>query len=127
MKHCFHDTGEMLTSNPPAYWQACCHCDAKRTRMPRQVAAQGHGRFVKQATFESKTENDYQGGPSEDEACPAQPLDCEDLARFVHEAGLVADVFFTDWERLSETERESRRKMADFMLERLEIRGRVKK
>jgi hypothetical protein len=41
--HCWHDTGEVLTSYPPQYPQVCCWCPAKRTNRPQFKAPAGHG------------------------------------------------------------------------------------
>lgn len=33
--HCFESTGEVLTSNPPQYPEACKHCGKRRIGTPR--------------------------------------------------------------------------------------------
>lgn len=45
--HCYHDTGYVLTSNPPQYPQRCCHCgQAGPNRVePERVVPPGHGPF----------------------------------------------------------------------------------
>jgi thiamine pyrophosphokinase len=32
-EHCFRDTGQVLTSNPPQYPQVCIHCGGMRIRV----------------------------------------------------------------------------------------------
>lgn len=44
--HCFHSTGEVLTSHPPQYPQVCCFCEARRTlRGMMPYKEPGHGPF----------------------------------------------------------------------------------
>ena len=45
--HCWHSTGEVLTSYPPQYPQFCCWCDARRTVMPNREPASGCGPFAR--------------------------------------------------------------------------------
>lgn len=48
--HCWHDTGNMLTSNPPQYQLICCHCGATenlRSLPPFERDNGEHGEFAK--------------------------------------------------------------------------------
>lgn len=45
--HCWHGTGQMLTSNPPQIPEVCCYCGERRTRTEqRYYTVTGHGKFV---------------------------------------------------------------------------------
>ena len=45
--HCWHGTGQMLTSYPPQIPEVCCHCGEHRTRMEQvPFTATGHGKFA---------------------------------------------------------------------------------
>ena len=46
MKHCFHGTGLVLTSEPPQYPEVCCYCGKGRTVRGRLYSSPGHGRFI---------------------------------------------------------------------------------
>lgn len=48
--HCWHDTGNMLTSNPPQYQLICCHCgetENLRSLPPFERDNGEHGEFAK--------------------------------------------------------------------------------
>lgn len=43
--HCWHPTGERLTSDPPKHVETCCHCGEDRHRPLESIAfdADAHG------------------------------------------------------------------------------------
>ena len=46
-EHCWHDTGVVLTSNPPIYNDICCHCGVGRQRKSFvQWEPAGHGKYL---------------------------------------------------------------------------------
>jgi hypothetical protein len=45
--HCWHETGVVLTSNPPQYPEVCCHCGEQRVIRGAAVTPQeGHGKHA---------------------------------------------------------------------------------
>jgi len=45
-KHCWHDTGIILTSNPPQIQQICCQCGDKRNVREFQATDKSkHGKY----------------------------------------------------------------------------------
>ena len=49
--HCWHDTGVVLTSNPPQYIEICCHCGTGKTRRRfTEFNPTGHGKYLPGAT-----------------------------------------------------------------------------
>ena len=46
-EHCWHDTGMVLTVNPPIYTDICCHCGEGRQRKSFvQWEPAGHGKYL---------------------------------------------------------------------------------
>ena len=51
-QHCWHGTGQMLTSYPPQIPEVCCHCGEHRTKMEQvPFTATGHGKFAPHTYF----------------------------------------------------------------------------
>lgn len=48
--HCWHETGELLTSDPPQHQLMCCYCAAtKNVRdLPKMEIHESHGDFARQ-------------------------------------------------------------------------------
>ena len=44
--HCWHSTGQVLTSLPPKFPQVCCHCDEKRILDTIVFVDTGHGPYL---------------------------------------------------------------------------------
>lgn len=48
--HCWHGTGQILTSNPPQIPQVCCHCGETRTITHGYVDNTTHGKYKPNTT-----------------------------------------------------------------------------
>ena len=52
--HCWHETGFVLTTNPPQYPEVCCHCGEQRIIRGMAVTPDiGHGKHMPAPTVVS--------------------------------------------------------------------------
>lgn len=64
-QHCWHETGEMLTSNPPYYVEICCHCGAKRDKTYFGSRSGQHGEYAPMANSSDEPTYFYHGAVGE--------------------------------------------------------------
>lgn len=92
--HCWHDTGNMLTSNPPQYQLICCHCGETRNvkALPSMELSDEYGDYAWKLSIEHRKRSVKMSDLEQQSPQPTMEQISQELNAWLQERGVTLQV-----------------------------------